>query len=76
MRRSGGGLGFILLIIVAMIVLYLGFTQLSALRGAGPAGGDVTQEEVEQEDAVQQAQDAVDALNDRQQEAEDIAEGL
>lgn len=74
MRRNGGGLSFILLIIAAMIVLYLGFTQLSSLRGVGSASNDVTQEEVDQNDAVQQAQDAVDALNDRQQQAEETAE--
>ena len=66
-RRQSGrgtGLGLVVILIVALVVAWLAVTQLQSLRApreAAPAQSTA--------DPVQQARDAVDALNDRMQTA-------
>lgn len=50
----------IIILIVALIVAYLVVTQMGSLGVGG-----TTQQERTQENAVEQAQDAVDAINER-----------
>ena len=59
--RSGRGTGLtlLLLIVVALIVAWLAVTQLGSLRRPQDSAAQPTG------DLVQQAQDAVDALNGR-----------
>ncbi len=62
MKRSSGIL-IILLLLAALLVLFLSVQQLGSLGFGGKA------QSVEDSDAVQQAQDAVDAVNQRLKEA-------
>ena len=57
------GLALVLILIVALVIAWLAVTQLSFLRRTeeGLSGPQST-------DVVQQARDAVDALNDRMEE--------
>lgn len=64
-KGRGSGLALIIILIVALVIAYLAVTNMSFLG----AGGSSTQEEVIQEDPVDQAQDAVDAINNLMDEA-------
>ena len=63
-KGKGSGLFLIVILIVALIVAYLAVTQMSSL-----GFGKKEEAQIEQQDPVRQAQDAVDAINQRQQEA-------
>jgi flagellar basal body-associated protein FliL len=54
----------IVILIVVLIVAYLAVTQMSSL-----GFGKKEEAQIEQQNPVHQAQDAVDAINQRQQEA-------
>lgn len=62
MNNNGraAGLSLVLLLIVALIVAYFAVTQLRGLRFDKPAA-----QQAVQQNAVDQAQDAVNALNDK-----------
>ena len=65
--RSGRGTGLtlLLLLIIALVVAWLAVTQLQGLRGPQEAASAQPTT-----DTVQQARDAVDALNGRMQASE------
>ena len=65
-RGKGSGLALIIILIVALVAAYLAVTQMGAL-GFGKTA--VQQEQAELQNAVQQAQDIVDMLNQAQQQA-------
>lgn len=59
-NNSGRGTGLVLILIAALIIAYLAVTQIKSLRSYNTSESQGT-------DLVQQAQDAVDAINNRQQ---------
>ena len=63
-KGKGSGLMLIIILIVAVIVAYLVVTQMGGLG----VGKQETQQEQTQENVVEQAQDAVDAINERMQQ--------
>jgi uncharacterized protein (UPF0333 family) len=69
-RGFGSGLSLLLLLLAALIAAYLAVKQFSA------SGGEDTPAPVEQSAAVEQAQEAVDRLNEAQQNAMDALEGF
>lgn len=68
MRRSG--LGLIMLLAVMLLVAWLTMSQMGALHQT-PSTGNETEQSA---DPVEQAQDAVDAINEMQQSAGEIEE--
>ena len=72
-KGRGSGLCLIIILIVALVVAWLTITQMKSLGvGSSQPHG---QEQVEvPEDPEEEAQNTVDALNDRTQEAVDAAE--
>ena len=64
-KGRGSGLTFIILLIVALLVAYLTVSNLSSLG----VGGSSAEQSQAQQDLVKQAQDAVDAVNQRIGEA-------
>jgi len=70
-KGRGSGLMLIIILVVALIVAYLEVQQMKSLG----VGGTTQQEQVQEQDPVDAAQDAVDALNERIEEAgQDAAE--
>jgi len=70
-KGRGSGMALLILLIVALIVAYLAVQQMKSLG----VGGTTQQEQVQEQDPVDAAQDAVDALNERIEEAgQDAAE--
>jgi flagellar basal body-associated protein FliL len=65
-KGKGSGIFLIVILIVALIVAYLAVTQMSSL-----GFGKKKEAQIEQQNPVHQAQDAVDAINQRQQDAVD-----
>ena len=65
-KGKGSGLFVIVIMIAALIVAYLAVTQMGS-QGIGKKRMEETQ--IEQQDPVNAAQDVVDAINQRQQEA-------
>lgn len=65
-KGKGSGLFLIVIMIAALIVAYLAVTQMGS-QGIGKKRMEETQ--IEQQDPVNAAQDVVDAINQRQQEA-------
>ena len=65
-KGKGSGLFLIVIMIAALIVVYLAVTQMGS-QGIGKKRMEETQ--IEQQDPVNAAQDVVDAINQRQQEA-------
>ena len=62
-KGKGSGLAIVLILIVALLIAFLAMKNMTALNNASAPG-------VEQSnDPVQQAQDVVDKLNQRQQQA-------
>ena len=59
-KGRASGLALIMLLIVALLVAWLATTQMGSL-GFGPMTQQETQ--TEERDPIEQAQDAVDALN-------------
>ncbi len=64
-KGRGSGLALIMMLIVALIVAWLVMTQM----GGFGFGKTEEQQEQMQEQAVDSAQDAVDALNQKMEEA-------
>ena len=62
-KGKGSGLMLIIILVVAVIIAYLVVTQMGGL-GVGKKETQQTQKKV-----VEQAQDAVDAINERMQQA-------
>ena len=60
MKKSG--MGILLLLAVALIIAYLMIGNMKTLKPTDPAAADISQTDG---NPVQQAQDAVDALNER-----------
>lgn len=67
-RGRGSGLGLLVILLVALIVAWLMVSQMKSL---GVGGGGTSQ----RQDAVEQAQSAVDAINSRMKSNVDV-EGL
>jgi Tfp pilus assembly protein PilX len=63
-KGKGSGLFLIVILIVVLIVAYLAVTQMRSL-----GFGKKEEAQIEQQNPVHQAQDAVDAINQRQHEA-------
>jgi len=64
-KGRGSGMALLILLIVALIVAYLAVQQMKNLG----VGGTTQQEQVQEQDPVDAAQDAVDELNERIEEA-------
>ena len=67
MNNNGRGSGLIL-IIVLLVALLVGFLTVTQMGGLG-VGKKNTQQEQTQQNAIAQAQNAVDAINDRIQQS-------
>ena len=67
MNNNGRGSGLIL-IIVLLVALLVGFLAVTQMGGLG-FGKKNTQQEQTQQNAIAQAQNAVDAINDRIQQS-------
>jgi len=65
-KGKGSGIFLIVILIVTLIVAYFAVTQMSSL-----GFGKKEETRIEQQNPVHQAQDAVDAINQRQQDAVD-----
>ena len=65
-KEKGSGLVLIILLLVALLIGYHAMTQMDGL-GCGTTN---TQTEQTQQNAIEQAQSAVDAINDRLEQAE------
>ena len=65
-KGKGSGLVLIILLLVTLLIGYLAMTQMEGL-GFGTTN---TQKEQTQQNAIEQAQSAVDAINDRLEQAE------
>ena len=65
-KGKGPGLALIILLLVALLIGYLAMTQMEGL-GIGTAN---TQTEQTTQNAIEQAQSAVDAINNRLEQAE------
>lgn len=65
-KGKGPGLVLIIVLLVALLIGYLVMTQMERL-GIGTAN---TQTEQTQQNAIEQAQNAVDAINNRLEQAE------
>ena len=65
-KEKGSGLVLIILLLVALLIGYHAMTQMDGL-GFGTTN---TQTEQTQQNAIEQAQSAVDAINDRLEQAE------
>jgi preprotein translocase subunit SecG len=68
----GSGLGLLVILLVALIVALLMASQMKSLGMGGTSSGGMTSR---QQDAVEQAQGAVDAINSRMKSNVDV-EGL
>ena len=67
MNNKGKGSG-LMLIIVLLVALLVGFLAVTQMGGLG-FGKTNTQQEQTQQNAIAQAQSAVDAINDRIQQS-------
>ena len=63
-KGRGSGLMLIIILVVALLIGYLAMTQMDSL-GFGKTG---TQQEQTQQNVIEQAQNAVDAINSRIQQ--------
>ena len=63
-KGKGSGLALIIILVVAIIIAYLAMTRMGIL-----GFGKKRETKIEQQDAVQQAQDIVDQINQAQQNA-------
>ena len=65
-KGKGSGLMLIIILVVALLIGYLAMTQMDSL-GFGKTG---MQQEQTQQNAIEQAQNAVDAINNRLQQTD------
>lgn len=70
MNNNGRGSGLIL-IIVLLVALLVGFLTVTQMGGLG-VGKKNTQQEQTQQSVIAQAQNAVDAINNRIQQAQEL----
>ena len=67
-RGKGSGLMLIIVLLVALLIGYLAMTQMGGLD----FGKTDTQQEQTQQNAIEQAQSAVDAINNHMQRAQEL----
>ena len=65
-KGRGSGLMLIIILVVALLIGYLAMTQMGSL-GFGKTG---MQQEQTQQNVIEQAQNAVDAINNRLQQTD------
>ncbi len=66
MKSTGSGLVLVVILVVALLIGWLAMTQMDS-PGFGKTG---MQQEQTQQNAIEQAQDAVDAINNRLQQTD------
>ena len=65
-KGKGSGLVLIILLLVTLLIGYLAMTQMGSLGFGKPS----MQQEQTQQNVIEQAQNAVDAINNRLEQAE------